>query len=142
MKNYRKKEYGDVREKISLLWIMILIIMAFTDIFTFMMPGFIGDLAAGETPLKITQELMLIMAMVNTVPIGMIFLSRFLWGKANRWVNTVAGIATIAYVIGGASAYLHYYYFGGLEVLCIIIIIWLSWSGKRQEVKKGEQNEF
>lgn len=141
MSNNRKKEFGDVREKLSLLWIMILIIMAFTDIFTFMMPGFIGDLAAGETPIKITQELMLIMAMVNTVPIGMIFLSRFLQGRANRWANTLAGITTIAYVIGGGSAYLHYYYFGGLEVLCTLAIIWLSWSGKRVEMKKGEQNE-
>lgn len=128
-----KVENTNVREKISLLWIVVMFIMAFADIFTFMLPGFVSDLMTGNTPIKITQELMLVMAIINTIPIGMIFLSRVLKYKANRWANILAGVVTIVYVIGGGSAYLHYYYFGAVEILCMLGIIWYSWKWKNPD---------
>lgn len=128
-----KVENVNVRERISSLWIVVMFIMAFADIYTFMMPGFVSDLMTGNTPIKITQELMLVMAIVNTIPIGMIFLSRVLKHKANRWANILAGAVTIVYVIGGGSAYLHYYYFGAVEILCLLGIIVYAWKWKNPD---------
>ncbi len=137
----KKVENIDMREKISLLWIVVMFIMTFADIFTFMMPGFASDLMTGNTPIKITQELMLVMAIINTIPIGMIFLSRVLKYKANRWANIFAGAVTIVYVIGGGSAYLHYYYFEAVEILCMLGIIWYSWKWTIPIRVEDEKNE-
>ncbi len=128
-----KTENVNVREKISLLWIAVMFIMAFADIFTFMMPGFVSGLMTGNTPIKITQEIMLVMAIINTIPIGMIFLSRVLKYKVNWWANIIAGAVTIVYIIGGYSAYLHYYYFGAVEILCLLGIIGYTWKWKNPD---------
>jgi len=87
----------DVRERISVLWIVVMFIMAFADIFTFMMPGLLNDLMTGNTPIKITQEFMLVMAILTAIPIVMIFLSRVLKYRINRWANIIASVITILY---------------------------------------------
>lgn len=56
------------------------------------------------------------MAIINTMPIAMICLSRVLSQKINRWLDIIASIITIIYIVGGYSDYLHYYYFGAIEV--------------------------
>ena len=124
------KKCKNTSEKITLLWIVVMFIMAFTDIFTFMIPGVLSDLVTGNAPIKITQELMLIMAIINTIPIAMIYLSGVLSQKINRWLNIIASIITIIYIVGGYSDYLHYYYFGALEVLCLLGIIRYAWKWK------------
>lgn len=141
MKKERKYNDEHVKDKISMLWIMVMIIMAFADIFNFVMPGYVNDLAAGTTPIKITEPLMLGMALITTIPISMIFLNKVLSGKANKWVNSLAGVVTIAYVIVGGTAYLHYYYFAGLESICMLGIIWLSWRKAHLEINEGEYHE-
>jgi hypothetical protein len=47
---------------------------------------------------------------------------------ANRWANTIAGIVTIALVIGGGSGTLHYVFLAAVEVVCMLAIIWLAWK--------------
>ncbi|KAF0092515.1 MAG: hypothetical protein FD141_699 [Fusobacteria bacterium] len=118
----------DVRVKISTLWVVVMFFMVFADIYNFMMPGLLSDIMTGDTPIKITQELMLVMAILNAIPISMIFLSRVLKYRINRWANIVASVITILFVVGGGSAYLHYYFFAALEVICMLGIIWYSWK--------------
>jgi Sec-independent protein secretion pathway component TatC len=118
----------NTREIISVLWIIVMINMAFADILSFTLPGALNDLMTGNTPLKITQEIMLAFALLLEIPIAMIFLSRILKYKANRWANTIASAITILFVIGGGSAYLHYYFFATIEVVCMLIIIRYAWN--------------
>jgi len=40
--------------------------------------------------------------------IVMILLSRVLTYRLNRWLNIIASIITIVFVVGGGSAYPHY----------------------------------
>jgi hypothetical protein len=42
-------------------------------------------------------------------------------------------VFTIIYAIGGGSAYLHYYFFAAVEIVCMIGIIWISWKWKNVE---------
>lgn len=78
--------------------------MLFTDILTFMMPAFLESLMTGHADdIKITQELLLVFAVVLEIPIIMIFLSRVLKPKLNRIFNIVAAVITILFVVGGGS---------------------------------------
>lgn len=125
----------DTTKKVTLstLWIVVMFTMVFADIFSFMLPEFLKDLVAGNTPLKITQELMLAMAVLVQIPILMIYLSRVLSRKINRWVNMLAAGITILFVIGGGSPYLHYYFFATIETGCMLFIIWTAWKWAEPE---------
>lgn len=129
-----------MRERISTLWVVVMFFMVFADIYSFMIPGFVNDLMTGNTPIKITQEFMLVMAILNAIPISMIFLSRVLQYRINRLANIIASVITILFVIGGGSAYLHYYFFGTIEVICMIAVIWYSWKWINPDCSSTNKN--
>ena len=120
----------DTRERLSLLWIVVMFTMAFADILTFVLPEALNDMVMGTTDVKITQELLLVMAVFVQIPILMIYLSRVLNHKINRLVNIIASIITILFVVGGGSLYPHYIFFATIEVICMLLIIWFSWKRK------------
>jgi len=120
----------DTRERLSLLWIVVMFTMAFADILTFVLPEALNDMVMGTTDVKITQELLLVMAVFVQIPILMIYLSRVLNHKINRLVNIIASIITILFVVGGGSLYPHYIFFATIEVICMLLIIWFSWKWK------------
>lgn len=123
----------DIKEKISILWIVVMMNMVFADICSFMIPGALKDIMTGNTPFPITQEIMLVFAILLEIPIAMIFLSRVLKQGVNRWLNIIASIITIIYIVGGGSAYLHYYFFETVEIACMLTIIWVSWKWKKED---------
>lgn len=103
--------------------------MLFTDILTFMMPAFLESLMTGHADdIKITQELLLVFAVVLEIPIIMIFLSRVLKPKLNRIFNMVAAVITILFVVGGGSLMYHYVFFATIEVACLLVIILFSFK--------------
>lgn len=130
--NKNKKQLS-TQEILSVLWIVVMFTMAFADIFTFVLPEALNDLVKGTTDVKITQELLLVMAVLIQIPILMIYLSRILSRKINRRVNIFASIITILFVIGGGSLYLHYIFFATIEVILLLLIIWYSWKWKIEE---------
>jgi hypothetical protein len=115
----------DVKLKIILLWVVVSINMIFADIFSFMF----------LTEFPVTQEMMLVMAMILEIPIAMIFLSWVLKDKTNRLANIIASAITIPFIIVGGSEYLHYYFFATIEIVCIVLIIWFTWKWPKQEGK-------
>jgi len=127
MNSIKKNSQLDIRVKISLLWIVVMFTMLFADILGFMFPE--GD----EPGFEITQGIFLIFAMLLEIPIIMILLSRILPRKINRWANIFANLITIAFVIGGGSALLHYYFFATVETICMLMIIWYAWKWKNSE---------
>jgi len=67
------------------------------------------------------------------IPIAMIFLSRVLKYRANRWANIIAAAITIAFVVGMGSTDLHYIFFATIEVVCMSLIVWYAWKLPKQE---------
>ncbi len=118
----------DIREKISILWIVVMINMIFADVLSFMLPEFLNDIITGNTPVGITQEILLVFAVILEIPIIMIFLSRVLKDKPNRWANIIASVITIIFVIGGGSLALHYIFFATIEVIILLLIITYAWK--------------
>lgn len=125
-----------MRVKLSTLWIFLLFNMVFADIFSFMYPGSLEQIMAGNAEgTAVTPELLLIAAMVTEVSIAMVLLSRFLKPAANRWANIIGGLITILWVIGGGSLTLHYIWFASIEVACALVIIWLAWKWRIPEAQ-------
>ena len=123
----------DINAKFSTLWIVVMINVAMADIFGFMLELMAGGTASDFQPDQVT---MLEIAIIMEIPIAMIFLSRILKYKANRWANIIASIITILFVILGGSAELHYYFFAAVEIACMLLIIWNAWNWTKQEVIK------
>ncbi|GAB6283657.1 MAG: DUF6326 family protein [Ignavibacterium sp.] len=124
----------DRKVLLSTLWVVVMFNMIFADILSFMNPGFLKELMTGYAgEIQITQELLLVFAILLEIPIVMIFLSSVLKYRANRLTNIIASVITIAFVIGSGSTYLHYIFFATLEVLCMLLIIWYAWKWPKQE---------
>lgn len=120
---------------ISALWTSVMFLMVFADILSFIYPEFLKGLVTESeaTGMQITQEVLLVFAILLAIPIAMIFLSRILKENANRWANTVSAAITTIFVIAGGSLYLHYIFFAGLEVVCMALIVWYSWRRTASE---------
>lgn len=119
----------DIKVKISTLWIVVMFNMVFADILSFITPGVLAEMMTGYAgEMQITQGMLLGFAILLEIPIMMIFLSRSLNYKANRWANVIAPIITILFVVGGGSAHLHYLFFATVEVICMLFIMWMAWK--------------
>jgi hypothetical protein len=106
--------------------------IAFADIVGFVHPGALEHIMAGEVGFELTQGLLLLFSIFLAIPIAMIFLSRVLNHRANRWANIIAAGLTIVFVIGGGSTTLSYIFFATVEVVCLSLIIWYAWKLPKQ----------
>jgi hypothetical protein len=122
----------DMKVKLSTLWLVVILNMLAIDVLSLFIPGVMEEMAefAGDTPIPI---MMLIGAVLMEIPIAMVFLSRILKNGASRWVNIIAAVITIVYVVGGGSTYPHYIFMGTIEVVCMLLIIWYAWKLPEQE---------
>lgn len=118
----------NMKMKLSTLWIFVLFNMVFADIIGFMNPGALETIIEGEVGIEITQKLLLVFSIMLEIPIAMVFLSRILEYRSNRWANILAAILTILFVIGGGDTYLSYIFFASIEVVTMLFIIWLAWN--------------
>jgi Sec-independent protein secretion pathway component TatC len=123
----------DMKVKISTLWIVVMLNMVSADIIGFMNPGDLQKILTGNIGINITHELLLIFSILMEIPIAMVFLSRVLNSRLNRWANIIAGAITIVFVIGGGDTYLSYIFFASVEAMCILLIIRYAWRLPEQE---------
>ena len=121
----------DTKMLLSTLWIVVMINMLKADILSLYIPGALDEMAefAGGTPIP---QLMLGGAIMMEISIVMIFLSRVLKYKVNRWVNIIASVITIVFVVGGGSTTPHYLFIAAVEVVCLLLIIGFAWKWKTQ----------
>lgn len=124
----------NIKEKLSTLWIVVMFSMAMADIVGFMTPGALEEIinqTAADFP--ITQEIMLVFSILIAIPIVMIYLSRVLNRKVNRWTNIIAAVITIVFVAGLGSADLSYILFATVEVVSMLVIIRSAWKWPKDE---------
>ena len=91
---------------------------------------------AGEIGgMKITPELMLLLAVIILTPLIMAFLSLTLKGSAIRWTNIIVGILQIVVLIGAliGETWVYYIFATVVEVLLLLLVIWYAWSWPKQE---------
>jgi hypothetical protein len=125
-----------VRLKISALWIAMLFLFAYGDIFGFFRPGLIEEVTAGEVSgIKITQAFLFGISVYVGIASVMVFLSLVLRPKVNRWTNIVLPVLYIVSIalsaIGETWAY--YYFLSIAESALLLLIIWYAWTWPTQE---------
>lgn len=113
---------ADVRSKLSMLWIVVMFNMVFADIVGFLNPGTLEQMMA----MKPAQELLLVFSILIEIPIAMIFLSRILKPRVNRWANIAASVITTLWIIGGGTLSASYIFFASIEAISMLVIIWYS----------------
>lgn len=124
---------NDIKIKISTLWIVVMLNILSADIIGFMNPGDLMKVLIGDVGINITQELLLIFSILMEIPIAMVFLSRVLKPRFNKWANIIASLITIVFVIGGGDTYPSYIFFASVEIMCMLLIIWYAWKLPEQE---------
>ena len=133
MSSRRSDVTNDMGTRLSTLWVVVMFNMVFADILTFIKPGALQELWAGQAGVQVTPGLLLVFAILLEIPIAMIFVSRILKPGPNRWANTVAAVITTAFVVGGGSLTPHYVFFATVEVACMALIVWSVWT--RRELR-------
>ena len=115
----------DSRIKLSLLWIFVIVNMAYADILSLMDPtSIIRGIMAGS-PLPAGG--LLAGAIVMEASFVMVILPWVLNYRVNRWVSIIIGVFMIwQIVIGGHGLY--YVLFETVEVACILLTIWFTWK--------------
>jgi hypothetical protein len=124
-----------VRSKISALWIAVLFLFAYGDIFGFFQTGQIEEVIAGEiSEIEITQIFLFAASAYIAIASVMVFLSLVLKPAVNRWTNIVLPIlyivSIVASVIGEDWAY--FYFLSILEGALLLLIIRYAWTWPRQ----------
>ena len=133
MSSERRVAVADMGTRLSTLWVVVMFNMVFADILTFIKPGALQELWAGQAGVHVTPGLLLVFAILLEIPIAMIFASRILKRGPSRWANTVAAVITTAFVVGGGSLDLHYVFFAAVEIACMALIVWSVWTRRNSE---------
>ena len=125
-----------VRIKISALWIAILFLFAYGDIFGFFPEGQIEEVIAGEVSgIEITETFMFAVSVYIAIASVMVFLSLVLRSGVNRWTNIVLPILYIVSIavsaIGESSAY--FIFLSLTENVLLLLIIWYAWTWPKRE---------
>jgi hypothetical protein len=127
-----------VRLKISALWIGMLFLFAYGDIFGFFRRGVIEEVIAGKVSgIEITQTFLFAVSVYIAIASAMVFLTLVLRPRVNRWVNIALPILYIVSIgvstIGDDWAY--YYFLSIAESFLLLLIIWYAWTWPKQVTK-------
>jgi hypothetical protein len=125
-----------VRLKISALWIVMLLLFAYGDIFGFFNPGQIEEVISGEiSGIEITQAFLLAVSVYIAIASVMIFLTLVLRPTVCRWTNVLLAIlyivSIVASAIGETDAY--YLFLSVAEIAMLLLIVRYAWTWPRQE---------
>ncbi|KNC66989.1 DUF6326 family protein [Pseudoalteromonas ardens] len=118
------------RIKIATLWLLVMLNMIYADILAFVSafitPGVIDTLMSGYSgSVKLTQELILVSAILIEIPIVMIFLSQCLSYRLNRLCNLVAVPLTFLFVLGGIETDPFYLFLACIQLTLLLSIAWM-----------------
>ncbi|MCL5410867.1 MAG: DUF6326 family protein [Patescibacteria group bacterium] len=128
----------NVKLKISALWIAVMFLYAYVDIFSLFKPGTIEGIMAGKVfVFQVSQIFLFLTTIYIVVPSIMVFLSLVLKPKVNRWTNIIVSIFYFVTMLGACVGETWGYYIFGtiVESLLLFLIIWYAWKWPKYENK-------
>lgn len=126
----------NVKLKISALWVTVMLLFAYGDIFGYFRTGFIENVIAGTVAgMQINQEFLMGTSIYITIPCLMVFLSLVLKPAVNRWTNIVLGLVFPVTILISCigEIWLNYLFLSILESVLLLTIVWYAWKWPRQE---------
>ncbi len=121
----------NVKIKLSALWVTLMLIYIYVDIFGFYKPGTLDDILAGKVwKFEISQAWALGALVLMMIPALMVYLCLSLPAKVNRLVNM---IVSMAYIIVGAGTMMGenwtFYIIGhSVGIVLLLLVIWTAWT--------------
>jgi len=132
--NTKLIQVQDKKVTLSTLWIFVMFCIAYADIIGFIEPGTLEKIINGEVGVDLTPTIMVMISLFQAIPIAMILVARWFRRDVNRWLNLVASVLTLLYVLGGGNwESASYPVFAALEVVAILGISWLAWNWRNDE---------
>jgi len=123
-----------VRLKISALWVVLLFLYAYGDIFGFFKPGQIEDIVSGQiSGIDITEGFLFAVSVYVAIASVMIFLALVLRPAAARWSNVLLAILYIATIVAAAIGESAYYWFlSVVEIAALALVVRYAWTWPRE----------
>ena len=124
----------NVKIKLSALWVTVMLLYIYGDIFAMFVPGHIESLNSGEMGIGKTTPLKLLAASIlMTIPSMMVFLSITVRPKLNRWLNIIFGaLYTLIIILTNLTSIDPWstfnLYFGIIDMVITLIIVWYAWK--------------
>ena len=129
-----------VRLKLSALWIALLFLFAYGDIFGLFQTGRIEEVSAGEiSGITITQVFLFASSVYVAIASAMVFLSLVLRPRVNRWTNIVLAILYILSIVVSSigETWAYYFFLSVAESALLLLIIWYAWTMPRHQAIRG-----
>jgi hypothetical protein len=136
--NMQTKTAGmDMKVLLSTLWIFAVLNYLYADVLTLMDPEGLKAIMTGYAgTMPITPGFLLAAGVLMETAIAMVLLSRVLKYGANRWANIIVGIlhtlAVLASMFVGTGPDLYYLFFGIIEIVCTLVIVWFAVRWREQ----------
>ena len=124
----------NVRVKLSGLWVAMLFVFAYVDIFSFFRPDVRADIAAGQIAgFTINQTFLLATTIYILVPSLMVFATLVLRPQFTRVTTITLSVVYALTIIAGAIGEWNYYILGSVvEVALLAAIVYYAWTWPRQ----------
>ncbi len=135
----------DMNVKLSTLWITASLSYLYCDVISLMDPELLRQYLQGNVNgLAFTPGFLLGAAILISIPILMVLLSRVLNYRANRWTNITA--ATVMTAVQSATLFVgvpapYYLYLSIIEITCTVLIVGYAWKWREVAVQPADQPE-
>jgi len=121
----------DMKVRLSTLWLFAMLNYLYADVMTLMDPKIQQEIASGMAgPMQMTEGFLLAAAVLMETAIAMVMLARALPYGVNRWANIVVGVlhtlSVFASMFVGGPPALYYLFFGSIEIVCTLLIVWFA----------------
>jgi hypothetical protein len=120
----------DIQIKLSALWAATMLTYLLGDVLRI----FSGDFKPGEMGsaggMKLTQPMLLGIAIVMVIPVIMVFLTLVLGYPANRWVNIIVAVFFFLFNIIGLPTYPSAYdkFLIAVSLVFNVLTAWYAWN--------------
>lgn len=124
----------NVKAKLSLLWVALMFLYIYNDLFSLWQPGHIAQLVEGQLEgVQFTQTLLIGAAVLMAFPSFMVLLSLTLKARVNRWVNIIVGVLHVFVLlgtqfVGEGEVWIYWRLYELLQTLFLLLIIWTAWK--------------
>jgi hypothetical protein len=126
----------DMTVKLSTLWITASLSYLYCDLISLMDPELLRQYLTGTVNgIAFTPGFLLGVAILISIPITMVLLSRVLNYRANRWANIAAAsvmtaVQTASLFVGWPAPY--YLYLSIIEITCTVLIVGYAWKWREE----------
>lgn len=120
----------DTRLRISALWVAMLFVFAYVDLFSLYRPDVRADLEAEKlSAFDINQTFLFSTTLYIVIPSLMVYLTLVMRPRTNRVVNMIVAAGYGLTVIGSAVGEWNYYLLGSaVEVILLALVIHHAWT--------------